>query len=116
MTLVLCAQKQGKDLKNSHNYCFGLKQKQKNKFKNMMKTIDLGDDLGSQYIIQYDYELASGYVVSQNSIVLGWSGHTFGVINELIEKPIRIPTFDCQNEYMYDSLGSIPNNNLSLIT
>ena len=63
---------------------------------------------GKKYRIISEFKLPSGFTVPINTFVLAWVGHTFGVIDEFIDIPIRIPTFNSNDEFVYDTFASMP--------
>ncbi len=105
MTDVLCA------INNKRKYktCFG----SKSKTKNLVKKININEMNCTKYVTIQELELASGYIVPENTVLLGWDGHTFGIIDKL-EKPIKIPTFNKNNEYVYDSFLSFPSSQIKI--
>ena len=110
MTLVLCAKKQ--DVSKRQSWCFASKAK---KIKNIMKRMNLEKISGIQYIIISECKLSTGFIIPVNSIVLGWESHTFGLIDEHLEKSIKIPTFNSRDEFVYDTFVAVPSSNLLII-
>lgn len=116
MTHVLCAKIS--DFKKTSN-CFAKKKKIKNfrieigNLENLQNNQFNDIDFNEKYKFISEMKLASGFVVPIDTIVLAWDSHTFGLIKEKNEIPIKIPTFNSKDEFIYDTFISVPISYLS---